>query len=266
MAGSGTTVAFVTTEASGVGDRCASTFARTLTLHTGTLAGGLQTFTLGTSEGDANRVPNLTFVAAGPQGATAAGFTFLGGATPDLLERVAVYEDAAAPTGGGGGGETPGGGGDGQTPAGNGTTDPGVGTPPVTGTPPPGGSKVPPPTPPTPPPKVTLTGPIGIRENVAPLPFSCPPEEPGVCLLAITLLGVRPHASASAAAKTKTITLGKATASVAPGKRKIINIKLSRSGRAFVKPHRTTTATLKVVVTIAGTKTTITKHVKLKRR
>lgn len=179
MAGSGATIAFVTTELSGVGDRCAGTFARSLTLHTGTLAGGLQTFTLGTSEGDANRVPNLTFVAAGPQGATAAGFIFLGGATPDLLERIAVYEDAAAPTGGGGGsgGETPGGGG--QTPADNGTTDPGVGTAPgVGGPPPPGGSKVPPVTRPTAPPKVTLTGPIGIRENVAPLPFSCRPRSP----------------------------------------------------------------------------------------
>jgi hypothetical protein len=263
MAGSGTTVAFVTSELSGVGDRCASSFARSLTLHTGTLAGGLQTFTLGTSEGDANRVPNLTFVAAGPQGATAAGFTFLGGATQDLLERVAVYEDAAAPAGGGGGG--------GGTPAGDGTTAPGGGTNPgVTGTltPPPGAATVPtlPTTRPTAPPKVTLTGPIGIRENVAPLPFSCPPEEPGTCLLAITLFGVRPHASASAAAKARTIVLGKATASVKPGKRKIINIKLSRAGRAFIKPHRTAAATLTVVVTIAGTKTTITKHVKLRRR
>lgn len=267
MAGAGTTVAFVTSEASGTGDRCAGTFARSLTLHTGTLASALQTFTLGSSEGDANRVPNLTFVAAGPQGAAAAGFTFLGGATPDPLERVAVYEDAAAP-GGGGGGETPGGdGGGGETPAGNGTTSPDVAGP---VTPPPGVGTVPIllTKRPTAPPKVTLTGPIGIRENVAPLPFSCPPEEPGTCLLAITLLGVRPHASASTAAKTKakTIVLGKATSSVRPGKRKIINIKLSRAGRAFVRPHRTAAATLKVVVTVAGTKTTITKHVKLKRR
>lgn len=257
MAGSGTTIAFVTSELSGTGDRCASTFARTLTLHTGTLAGGLQTFTLGTSEGDANRVPSLTFVAAGPQGAAAAGFTFLGGAAPDPLEHVAVYEDAAAPAGGGG------------TPAGGGTTPPSVGADPgVAGTltPPPGAGAVLPTTHPTAPPKVTLTGPIGIRENVAPLPFSCPPQEPGTCLLAITLLGVRPHGSASTAAKAKTIVLGKATASVKPGKRKIINIKLSRAGRAFVKPHRTATTTLTVIVTIAGRKTTITKHVKLKRR
>jgi hypothetical protein len=263
MAGSGTTVAFVTSELSGVGDRCANTFARSLTLHTGTLAGGLQTFTLGTSEGDANRVPNLTFVAAGPQGVTAAGFTFLGGATPDPLERIAVYEDATAPAGDGDGG------GDG-TPAGDGTST-GAGTNPgVAGTltPSPAAGTVPtlPAKRPIAPPKVTLTGPIGIRENVAPLPFSCPPEEPGTCLLAIRLLGVRPHASASTAAKAKTIVLGKATASVKPGKRKIINIQLSRAGRTFVKPHRTAAATLTVVVTIGQTKTTITKHVKLRRR
>jgi len=114
---------------------------------------------------------------------------------------------------------------------------------------------------------VTLTGPIGIRENVAPIPFSCPASEPGTCLLAITLLGVRPSASASTAAKkgAKTITLGQARAAVKPGMRKTIAVKLSRAGRAFVKPHRTVRATLRVVVTIAGKRTTITKAVKLKR-
>ena len=264
IAGSGTTIAVVTSELSGTGDRCASTFARTLTLSTGNLADGLQTFTLGSSEGDPNRVPNLTFVAAGPQGAAAAGFTFLGGATQDLLERLAVYEDAASPAGDGGGdgGNGGGGTGDGITPG------PGASTTPPPG---PGTATTPPAKRPTAPPKVTLTGPVGIRENVAPIPFSCPPEEPGTCLLAITLFGVKPHASSAHATaksktKTKTITLGRATASVKPGQRKIINIKLSRAGRAFVKPHRTASATLKVVVTIGGTPTTITKAIKLKRR
>jgi hypothetical protein len=70
------------------------------------------------------------------------------------------------------------------------------------------------------------------------LPFTCPPSEPSVCLLAITLLGAHPHASTSTAAKAKPILLGKAAGSVKPGTRKTINIKLFRAGRTFVKPHR----------------------------
>jgi enterochelin esterase-like enzyme len=96
-------------------------------------------------------------------------------------------------------------------------------------------------------------------------------------MLAVMMLTLRALAlsvAASAALLPATISLDGAGNAIAysgafwtqPGKRKIINIKLSRAGRAFVKPHRTVAATLTVVVSIGQTKTTITKHVKLKRR
>jgi len=271
MAAAGATVAFVTEEDSGTGSRCDGTYQRALTLHAGT-ADAQQAFTIGGSEGDAQRVPTMTFVAAGPAGAAAAGVTFSGGASPDPLEHLAVYEDASAPApggggggGAGGGGGTPGGGGS-DTPGGGGSAGTGGGGAGAATTPGPGAATTPPGVAkrPTAPPAVTLTGPIGIRENVAPVPFSCPADAPGTCLLAITLLGVRPHAAAAAAAA-KTITLGRASAAVKAGARRTVAVKLGRAGRSFVKPHRTTRATLRVVVTIAGAKTTITRSVKLKR-